>query len=188
MLVYFTASIIGKKHYLNNYLKIVEILKTKKVEIVSDHIIKSDGYQVRMETRDDRLKFQEQLDKWITAADCIIAEVSFPSISVGYEISMAISKNKPVLLLYCEGNPPTLLAQHKDEKLICEKYSLDNLGEIISDFLKYVEGKEDSRFTFYITSEIAAFLEDVSKKEKLPKAVFIRKLIEKQIKSRKKPY
>lgn len=178
MKIYFTASIAGKKHHLKNYLKIIELIKSKKAEIISDHIIKSEPYQIRMETKVDRLKFQNQLDKWINTSDCVIAETSFPSISVGYEISLALSRGKPVLILYSEGNPPSLLAHHKDEKLICEKYSPESIKEIIEDFLHYVEDADGIRFTFFITSDLAHYLDEITKTNKIPKAVYIRKLLQ----------
>ncbi|OGF99249.1 hypothetical protein A2Y99_03185 [Candidatus Gottesmanbacteria bacterium RBG_13_37_7] len=185
MLVYFTASVVGKKHYQSNYQKIIDILEKEKCNTISDHILKSTESQIRLETKEERIKFQNQLDKWINSCDCLIAEVSFPSISVGYEISLALSRGKPVLMLYTGDRPPSLLVQHKDEKLICEKYLFANLKDVIKDFLNYVRDAEGSRFTFYITSEIATFLEEVSQKEKLPKAVYLRKLIEKEIRIRK---
>lgn len=178
MKAYFTASIIGKKHYLNHYLKIIEILKTKNCEVISDHIINSTESQIRMETKEDRLKFHKKLKKWIGECDFVIVESSFPSISVGYEISLAQNFLKPILILYNSGDPPSLLAHHKDEKLVCEKYTIERLADLISDFINYVRGTNDSRFTFFITSKIARFLEKVSKKDKLPKSVYLRKLIE----------
>lgn len=186
MLVYFTASIAGKKHYLDNYQKIIDLLIEKKCEVISDHIIKSTELQVRMETKEDRLKFHKQLEKWIASANFMVAETSFPSISVGYEISLAQHMNKPVLILYSAGNPPTLLTHHQDEKVICEKYSRFTLPDIIDDFLNYVQGTNDSRFTFFITSEIASFLDKTAKREKLPKSVYLRKLIEQDMEKQEK--
>ena len=183
MKVYFTASIVGKKHHLINYLKIIDILKSKDCEVISDHIIKSTESEVKLEKKEDRLKFHKMLGKWISSADFIVAETTFPSISVGYEISLAQHFLKPIFILFSEGNPPSLLAHHQDEKLVCEKYSHDTLAGIIDDFINYVRGSNDTRFTFFITSEIASFLEKVSRKDKLPKSVYLRKLIEKDMKN-----
>lgn len=181
MRIYFTGSIVGKKYYLNNYLKIVGIVKKDKHQIIEEHIIKGNESQLRQENKHERLKFQSQLDKWINNCDCMIAETSFPSISVGYEISLALSRGKPVLILYSSGHAPTLLAHHHDEKLICEKYNDDTLEDIIKDFLNYVQGTNDMRFTFFITSEIASFLEKISQNKKIPKSVYLRRLIEKEM-------
>ena len=94
---------------------------------------------------------------------------------------MALHRGKPVLLLYKEGNPPSLFDRYHDEKLICECYTQGQLNRIIEDFLEYVEGANDTRFTFFITPQIDAFLEEVSKKKKIPKSVYLRSLLEREM-------
>ncbi|RJR16210.1 ribbon-helix-helix domain-containing protein [Candidatus Microgenomates bacterium] len=177
MKAYFTASIVGKRHHLANYKKIVEILKKKGLEVQADHILDTTEEYLKQETKEERVKFQHRLQKWITSADFIIAETSYPSISVGFEISLAAQMLKPVLMLFSEGDAPSLLAVYKDEHVVSQKYDSDTLEEIISDFVTYVEGSNDTRFTFFITSEIAAYLDRLSKKEKIPKSVYLRRLI-----------
>jgi len=93
---------------------------------------------------------------------------------------------KPILILYAVGNPPSLLAHHSNDKLVCEKYTINTVREIINDFVNYVRGASDTRFTFFITSEIAAYLEKVSRKEKMPKSVYLRKLIEEHMREKAK--
>ena len=181
MNVYFTASVVGKKQYLAQYQKIIDILRAKQYDVVSDHIINATEQKIRIENREDRLKFQKQLEHWISSCDFMIAETSFPSISVGYEISLALQRNKPVLILHSIGDPPSLIGEHIDEKLICEKYTTATLADSIDDFINYIKGTADSRFTFFITPEIGTFLEKVSKKEKLPKSVYLRKLIQREM-------
>ncbi len=182
MKVYFTASVAGKIQYLSNYLKIIATLKKFGNEVISEHIIDTTTNQLRTEKKDDRLEFQEKLDNWIHNCDCVVAEVSYPSISVGFEISLALNHSKPVLLLYSgQTKPPSLLAQYKSENLICENYFDDDIGRTLEDFISYVKNNNDTRFTFFITPQISAFLEKVAKKERLPKSVYLRKLIEKEM-------
>ncbi len=178
MKVYFTASIVGKKYYLDNYLKILQILKQKNLSVIYEHIINSSEEQIKLQTKQKRENFHKQLKKWIIECSCMVTEASFPSISVGFEISLALNLGKPVLLLYTK-EAPTLFSSYTDEKLICEKYSLTNLKGIIDDFINYAEGKTEHRFTFFITSEMADFLETVAIKHKIPKSVYLRQLIEK---------
>lgn len=178
MRAYFTASIVGKKQYLNDYLRIIAILKEHGCNVTSDHIMNATEDSIRMETKEERLKFHSQLEDWIHKADFLVAETSFPSISVGYEISLALQRGKPVLILYNNGDPPSLLTHHKDEKLVCERYTKNSLAAIIEDFINFAQGSADSRFTFFITPKIASYLDAVAKKEKLPKSVYLRKLIE----------
>ena len=180
MNIYFTASIVGKKDYLLNYIKIIEILKSHGHKVASDHIIKASENKINMQSQLDREKFHKQLKKWIMDADAMVVEASFPSISVGFEISLALSLGKPVLLLYV-NEAPTLLSNYNNEKLFCEKYTTATVNEIIDDFVLYAQGSADSRFTFFITSNIASYLEKVSRDKKIPKSVYLRKLIEKDM-------
>jgi len=184
--LYFTASLTAKDQYLPNYTKIVQFIEKKGHKITADHIFNATEKQVGMKVREERLKFHAQIEKWIHQCDGIIAETSFPSISVGYEISLALRFGKPVLVLYSEGEPPALLAHHKDEKLLCEKYTPLSLDTILDDYLHYIQSSSDLRFTFFITPRIAAYLDDVAKIDKLPKSVYLRHLIERDMEKRHK--
>jgi 2'-deoxynucleoside 5'-phosphate N-hydrolase len=177
MKCYFTASVVGKSHYLPNYQKIIDILQSKHITIQYQHIFNATEDSIRMTTKKERLAFLNQLENWICECDFMVVESSFPSISVGYEISLAIHRGKPVLILYSEGDPPSLFAYHYDEKIICEKYHLDNLPLIIDDFLNYAKGSGDTRFTFFITSAMASFLDKIAKSQMIPKSVYLRNLI-----------
>jgi hypothetical protein len=178
MTIYFTASLAAKDQYLKNYELIIAFLKQKGYQVISDHITGVTESQIRLSTRAERLNFHTQLEKWIRSADFMIAETSFPSISVGYEISLALRLGKPVLILYSEGDPPSLLAHHQNDRMYCEKYTFDNFKETIMDFIDYIQGKSDTRFTFFITPQQAAHLDEAAHKEKIPKAVYLRKLID----------
>lgn len=183
MKAYFTASIVGKKHHLADYLAILESLQKRNIVVQSDHIIKTTEEQIRLETREERDDFHRQLEEWIDDCSFMVVEASFPSISVGYEISLALHKKKPVLVLYREGDPPSLLSEHLEDKIVCEKYTPESLDNLIGDFLSYISDSADSRFTFFITPGIAKHLEKVSKEMRLPKSVYLRRLIEKDMTS-----
>lgn len=182
MQIYFTASIIGKRYHLPCYERIVAILNDHSETVISDHILKTSEAKIREESESERRKYHAQLKMWITQSNCIIAETSYPSTGVGYEISYALSHNKPVLMLYTKNStPPSLFEQYSDELLICEAYTDQSLPIIIEDFLNYVKGGHDRRFTFSLTPKIAAFLETVNQTQNIPKSVFIRNLLEKEM-------
>lgn len=184
--LYFTGSVAARDQFAKNYQKIISSVKEKGHSIIADHIMGISEKEIGMKTREDRLKFHTKIERWIHSCDALIAETSFPSISVGYEISLALRVGKPVLVLYSEGEPPSLLAHHRDEKILCEKYTSSTLPEILEDFIGYVGGKTDLRFTFFITPKIAGFLDQVSRSEHLPKSVYLRKLIEHDMEKRVK--
>jgi len=179
MTVYFTASVVGKRYHLKKYETIVVWLKTHNYQPISEHILKATEDKIRLETKAQREAFHARLHEWITSCNCVIVEASFPSISVGYEISLALHWNKPVLILYSEGDPPSLLNSYKEDKIICEKYTMETLPEILRSFLTYVSGQEIGRFTFFLPTFLAAYLEARAQKTQLSKAAYLRKLLEK---------
>lgn len=185
MNIYFTASLAAKDQYIKKYQAIVDILTSKGHTVISDHILKSTESEVHLSSKEDRLKFHAKLEKWIKGCDFIVAETSFPSISVGYEISLALQMNKPVLILYSEGEPPSLLAHHVNDKLVCEKYDLLSLQQTLVSFMEYIQGRGDMRFIFFITPQIGMYLDEIAKNEKIPKSVYLRKLIERDMKDRR---
>jgi hypothetical protein len=176
--IYFTASIAGKKLYLESYQQIVNLLHKPENEVAADHILNQSASQISLETREDRVAFQKQLESWINHADCMVVEATFPSISVGYEISLARQRGKTVLILYQEGDPPNILSDSDDERVVCERYTRETLAEIINGFLDYVKGKADSRFTFYITATQLAHLSNQAKAKRIPKAAYLRNIID----------
>lgn len=177
MKIYFTGSIVGKDKYIAHYTHIIDTLKREKNSVTSDHIMNASENKITLQGEKAREQFHKQLKKWIMDAQCVVAETSFPSISVGFEISLALNMNKPVLVLFT-GSPPTLLSGYNDEKMICAQYSLNTIDSIIEDFLLYVKGSGEHRFTFFLPTKMNQFLESVSRKSKIPKSVYLRQLIE----------
>jgi hypothetical protein len=185
MNIYFTASVVGKTQHLDNYLAIIDAVKKKGHTIIADHILSVTEQEINLKSEKERLNFHKKLEKWIETCDFVIVEASFPSISVGYEVSLALQRGKPVLLLYAEGHPPSLFAYHENERLVCQKYTASTVSQIIDEFIDYVEGTSDTRFTFFITPAISSHLEKMSKKHRIPKSVYLRQLIEDDIKNHK---
>ena len=74
---------------------------------------------------------------WIIDSDVIIAEVSNPSLGVGYELGLSEAIGKPVLCLYHSANPKSLSAMVAGNKsFTTEIYStMDDLKTIIDNFL-----------------------------------------------------
>lgn len=183
MRAYFTASIVGKKYHLAKYRAIVDQLTAQGVTVVDEHILAVSEKDIQLQSKEKRLEFHHQLEEWVNTADFLVAETSFPSISVGYEISMALDRGKPVLILYSEGDPPSLFAYHENEKIVCEQYTVETVPAIISDFLHFVRGEADTRFTFFISSKHAAYLAKQAKKHRVPKSVYLRYLMDRDMSS-----
>jgi len=98
MKIYFAGSICGGRNDAKLYEKFIDYLKTYgKVltEHVGDQSLTEEGGD-----SDDSIYIHDRDMKWLSSADVIIAEVSTPSLGVGYEIAKAIQCNKRVLCLY----------------------------------------------------------------------------------------
>ena len=182
MTVYFTASIAGKKNHLSDYLKIIDWLASHNHRVISDHIVKASEDEINREGREKRLQFHRRHHQWITSCDCVVVEATYPSVSVGYEIALALSCKKTVLVLYSQGDVPSLFSDGNEDKLFCTKYNSDTLEGILTDFIKFVNCSNDIRFNFFVTTSIASYLKQVARRQKLPKSVYLRHLIEADMK------
>lgn len=102
MNIYFAASIRAGRGDVFIYKKILPMLQkhgTVLTAHVADEHVSSEG-----ETGlSDQQIFSRDM-AWLRSADVLIAEVSIPSLGVGYEIGQARSMNIPVLCLYRAAN------------------------------------------------------------------------------------
>lgn len=86
---------------LSEYRQIVALLKKLGHEVVSEHVAST-----KLEEAEARLTDEEIFNSdigFIDECDCVVADVTVPSIGVGYEICYAVSKGKRVLCTYKEG-------------------------------------------------------------------------------------
>jgi hypothetical protein len=178
MIVYFTASVSGKKDLNEQYKAIIDALKSEGNEVISEHVLKVSPTDLKTETEEDRISHNKQLSKWLNKADIIVAEVSSPSVSVGYEIALALDKNKPVLALHHASSPPPALVGEKSEKFLLSSYDLEELKNTIQVSFDYLLDQVDTRFNFFISPKHQNYLDWISQNRKIPRSVFLRRLIE----------
>ena len=112
----------------------------------------------------------------------MVAEISFPStVHVGHELTLALDYNKPVLALYEQGKRPILFWGLEEDKFAVEEYTPDNLVEVIKSSLDFLMDQVDTRFNFFISPKHQSYLDWISKERKIPRAVFLRDLIEREM-------
>jgi len=121
MKIFLSASIRGGRDMLHVYIKIVELLRHHGHEVLSWHVADSE-----LEDKESLMTEQEIYEhdmELLVRSDCVIAEVSTPSIGVGYEICRALQLNLPVLCLYApHSRVSAMILGNKDEKLIARQY------------------------------------------------------------------
>ena len=98
MKVYFACSITGGRQDEAVYSQLVQALLAAGHEVPTAAIADA-GYR-SLEGDHDAVDVYTRDVDWIEESDALIAEVTTPSHGVGYEISYALERGKPVLCLY----------------------------------------------------------------------------------------
>jgi len=187
MKVYFTAAISAKDQFGKNYKAIVETLRELGHKVSADHILKRDMSFIKKETDEEHKKHYKWMVRELSKADLLIAEVSFPStVHVGHELTLALEKDKPVLALYTEKRKPLLFWGITSEKFYVAEYNLRNIKSVLEGSIDYLAEQMDARFNFFISPKIGNYLDWIAKKRKMPRAVYLRRLIEKDMVMNKK--
>lgn len=183
MKIYFTGALSGKPRYLENFQAIVSHLKARGNKVFSEHILtEGKEKQVRQQTAEDRENVYKDLFNKIRASDLVVAEISTPSVSIGHEITNALEMSKPVIIMHVPGESSSLLEGRKDDKLHIIEYNLDNLEETLDKALEEARMKMDVRFNFFVSPKILNYLDWVAQKRMIPRSVFLRNLIEREMK------
>jgi len=184
MQVYFIASsrLVGGDREL--YARMYKFIAAD-YKMVSDKVLKWTRMGVQ-DLRSAPLQVKkenyEQTMKCVNKADLIIMEVSGHSMSMGYLLSKALEMNKPVIALYIAEHKPVFIKGISNPKLILMEYAKDNLEKVIAEAVKKAKGLIDMRFNFFVSPKILNYLDWVGQKRMIPKSVFLRNLIEREIK------
>ncbi|MBN1890971.1 MAG: nucleoside 2-deoxyribosyltransferase [Thermoflexales bacterium] len=96
--VYFSASIAGGRDNMPVFQYIVRALQAAGHTVPTTHV--ADPDVLAGEARLAERAIYERDVAWVHGCDAMVAEVSTPSLGVGYEIALAVQLGKPVLCLY----------------------------------------------------------------------------------------
>jgi len=133
MKIYFAGSITGGRDDARVYSKIIEYLKCFG-EVLTEHV----GSKKISSMGEDNGYFIHDRDmNWLLDADVIVAEVTTPSLGVGYEIGRAIENHKKVLCLYRPQEEKRLSAMIRGCKdlTVIEYKDFASVKEKVAEFL-----------------------------------------------------
>lgn len=180
------------KIYFIHDSNLSDSLKTSVEEFLirQGYIVSSRKYTVNSESanfEDSKKIFSNNL-KNLKAADIIVAEGSYHSSGVGYEVSLALEEKKPVILIYNmsedKSNPhhidriPIIYKGNSSRYLIVKEYDMRNLNKTLELALKDSRDLVDTKFILIIPPEIDKYLEWNSKQRGKAKAEVTREAIE----------
>lgn len=99
MKIYFGGSIRGGRSDVDLYAELIELLEDHG-EVLTEHVGTEDVEAKEAPQGLSDGEIHDQDLAWLREADVVVAEVTTPSLGVGYEIGRAVEWGKPVLCLY----------------------------------------------------------------------------------------
>ncbi|NNC39135.1 MAG: nucleoside 2-deoxyribosyltransferase [Acidimicrobiia bacterium] len=132
MRIYFAASIRGGRDDAAIYRQLIGELQQYGT-VLTEHIAHPDDVERGMT---DEEIYGRDMD-WLTEADVVVAEVSTPSLGVGYELARAESLGKRVLCLFRPSSEGSLSAMISGSRLltVAEYETIREASLAIREFL-----------------------------------------------------
>jgi 2'-deoxynucleoside 5'-phosphate N-hydrolase len=104
-MLYFAAAIRGSRTDVGIYARMIDELRSVG-HVLTEHVVSPEKTEHSLS--DKKIYLRDM--SWLDASEAVIAEVSQPSIGVGYELGRAQFLGKPVLCLYRTGSATELSA------------------------------------------------------------------------------
>ena len=122
MKIYFAGSIRGGRDYARTYDELIGHIE-QSATVLTEHI-RLDDLTTRGEENLSDPEIYARDMSWLNESDAIIADVSAPSLGVGYELGQAEAAGKPILCLLdasgkahlsamLSGNPKMTVVEYK---------------------------------------------------------------------------
>lgn len=133
--IYFACSIRGGRTDQPFYEELVEHIKLH-AEVLSEMFGDPNLTEQGHKNMTDQQIWTRDV-AWINDADGIIAEVTNPSLGVGYEISLAENLHKPVLALYRarEGNRLSAMINGSPSTTVLNYENIQDVEDRIKSFI-----------------------------------------------------
>ena len=136
MKIYFAGAIRGGRKDAQLYKNIIEYLG-EKGQVLTEHVGSTDLSWKGETSRKDEEIYNRDME-WLKSADMVIAEVTTPSLGVGYELGIAEKLQIPTLCLYRSENGKSLSAMVQGNKTFtCSEYkTFLNVQKCIDAFIQ----------------------------------------------------
>jgi nucleoside 2-deoxyribosyltransferase len=142
--IYFCGSIAGGRQYLEVYQKIVTHIKAAGRRVLTEHVVHPDVLAMEKRYTPEQIYLRDI--EWLKECDGVIAEVSNPSLGVGYEVCYALRIGKPVLCLYRRGIFLTrMILGNTSNGVLVRDYETDSEWEKFID--SFLSGQEATKIT-----------------------------------------
>lgn len=120
-------------------------------------------------------------------ADLVVADVTFPSTGVGQQISQAIAKKIPVLILKAKWKQPSKFTPGVQSDLVWYvEYEKGNLKSLIKENIRKIGKERFEKFNLILTPDLNSILQLQSEKIGVSKSQLLRSIIRSWLSSHEK--
>ena len=144
MIVYCAGAIKGDTTYQNNYIEMIRFIESMNHTPLAEL---NGKFNAAIPLSDNQIYTRDI--KWIDGSVLMIAEISGPSLGVGFEIAYALfQKEIPVLALASSEveKISAMITGCNSELLTAKRYqNIEDMQNIISDYFKNWEQKSDGK-------------------------------------------
>lgn len=168
---------------LQTYKQILDLLDSLGYPPVTRHILGVDPDQVAHEDTPDLVKYARRSYRWMGQADVVVIEISRISVSIGFEISLALFRfNKPTIVLYKEVNEAVfgglLGMQELADSLQIRSYDdYDSLKSELFEGLEYAFRSRPQLSNIKINYQLKKYLDWLAAFHGVQRASYVRELL-----------
>ena len=134
MKIYFCGSIRGGRQLALTYEKLITMLQ-EHGKVLTEHLGSDEIIQTKDRILSDKAIHDRDM-QWIVEADVLVAEVTVPSLGVGYEIGRALEMGKPILCLFNSASEQNLSAMIAGSDGVVQHYyeNVEDLKNTLAQF------------------------------------------------------
>ena len=144
MIVYCAGAIKGYTTYQNNYIEMIRFIESMSHTALAEL---NGKFKFSIPLSDNQVYTRDI--KWIDGSELMIAEISGPSLGVGFEIAYALfQKEIPVLALVSSDvkKISAMITGCNSNLLTIKRYkNIEDMQNIISDYFKKLEQDSDEK-------------------------------------------
>ncbi|MBA3724556.1 MAG: hypothetical protein H0W89_06775 [Candidatus Levybacteria bacterium] len=180
MKIAFLAPIESNIQYRQQYMAIIDYLIKTGHSVT--HALSVTSATLSAWSEEKRVEYFNSFYTKIGQSDMVIAECSFPSVHVGYEISCAIQQGREVIMLKVKNSLPDIMTSdmlNLNKNIYIYEYANDTLFATIKEALECNPIQKFKKYNVLFPIEMITKLNLISKQKNLPKSVYIRQLLEK---------
>ena len=132
MKIFLAGSIRGGRQMQPVYQHIYDFLRSRGYNVLSWHVVDPDSDETEAKMSEQEI-YRRDISL-LKESDCLIAEVTVPSIGVGYEICRALEAGIPVLCVHdTDANVSAMLLGNPNRDMqVQEYYDMNSLEKILS--------------------------------------------------------